>query len=289
MKQFGGYEKSVEDAMVTYFRSLPEDHRRRYAAVEAMKIGRSGISYIAGLLGMSRRTIYAGMTELEQMRDEGSDPPKRPSGDPARIRRPGGGRPPATRAQPGLEGMAESLLEAHSAGSPTDPAVRWTDLTPARVAQELMTRGWAISRNTAARWLKAAGYRRRALHKALITGPVDPQERDQQFHHIAQLRRDFQARGQPVFCVDTKKKELLGTLHRPGTCYSTGTQPVYDHDFRPLAKGKVVPHGVYDPVQQRGVMTLGTSHETSEFVCDAIVLAGRPTSVAGIPRPKKSC
>jgi len=39
MSYFPGYEKSHEGEMRTYFRSLPEDHRRRYAAVEAQKIG----------------------------------------------------------------------------------------------------------------------------------------------------------------------------------------------------------------------------------------------------------
>jgi hypothetical protein len=39
--------------------------------------------------------------------------------------------------------------------------------------------GFAIGRNTAARLLEQAGYRRRSLRKALITGDLDPQERDQ--------------------------------------------------------------------------------------------------------------
>jgi hypothetical protein len=273
MKQFSGYEKSVEEKMVIYFCSLSEDHRRRYVAVEALKIGRSGISYIARLFGMSRSTLYTGIQELEQMADDGSTPPKRPSGDPERIRRRGGGRPKATQSQSGLTGIVDCLLEAHAAGSPTDPKVRWTHLTPGRVAQALTARGWEISRNTAAKLMRALGFRRRALRRELITGRVDPQEREQQFRRIVHLRSAFQAHGQPVFCVDTKKKELIGTLHRPGTCYGTGTQKVYDHDVRHLAKGKAVPSGVYDPVRNQGAMTLGTSHETSEFVCDSIALA----------------
>jgi hypothetical protein len=248
MKQFSGYEKSVEEKMVIYFCSLSEDHRRRYVAVEALKIGRSGISYIARLFGMSRSTLYTGIQELEQMADAGSTPPKRPSGDPERIRRRGGGRPKATQSQSGLTGIVDCLLEAHAAGSPTDPKVRWTHLTPGRVAQALTARGWEISRNTAAKLMRALGFRRRALRRELITGRVDPQEREQQFRRIVHLRSAFQAHGQPVFCVDTKKKELIGTLHRPGTCYGTGTQKVYDHDVRHLAKGKAVPSGVYDPV-----------------------------------------
>jgi hypothetical protein len=287
MKQFAGYDSDHEDAMRMYFLSLPEDHRRRYAAIEALKIGRSGIAYIARLFGMSRRTVYTGIRELQAMADGDPAHPKRPSGGRGRIRRRGGGRPRAIRAQPGLERAAEQVLEAHSAGSPTDETVRWTDLNPARLAKELVAKGYEIGRNTAARLLEWGGYRRRALRKELITGQVDPQERDQQFQQIARLRRDAAAQQQPALCVDTKQKEPLGTLHRPGTLYGTHAQTVYDHDYPHLARGRVTPHGVYDPLHNRGFMTLGTSHETSQFVCDAIALAWETQFRAQYPEARE--
>jgi transcriptional regulator of acetoin/glycerol metabolism len=61
MSEFHGYDQAHEDTMRLCCGSLPEDHRRRYAAVEALKIGRGGITYGARVLGMSRRTIYTGM------------------------------------------------------------------------------------------------------------------------------------------------------------------------------------------------------------------------------------
>jgi hypothetical protein len=274
MSEFPGYGHEHEAFMRLYCTSLPEDHRRRYAAVEALKIGRGGITYVAAVLGMSRRTIYTGIRELEAMGEDGGSPPQRPSGDAKRIRRRGGGRPKVTQRQAGLEHAFEDVLEAHSAGSPTDPRVVWTDLKPMQLAGELLRRGFEVGRHTAAKLLERAGYRRRSLRKELITGHVDPQERNQQFHHIDALRRHARAHGNPVLCVDTKKKELLGWLHRPGQCYSTAVQGVYDHDFRHLAQGLLVPHGVYDYFDNVGFMTLGTSRETSAFVCDAIALAG---------------
>ena len=57
MSEFSGYGHEHEEFMRLYCTSLPEDHRRRYAAVEALKIGRGGITYVAAVLGMSRRTI----------------------------------------------------------------------------------------------------------------------------------------------------------------------------------------------------------------------------------------
>lgn len=283
MSEFHGYDQAHEDTMRLYCASLPEDHRRRYAAVEALKIGRGGITYVARVLGMSRRTIYTGMRELEAMDTGEGWPPQRPSGNPKRIRRPGGGRPKASERDEGLKQSFEDILAAHSAGSPTDPRVVWTDLKPMQLVAELLRRGFAIGRNTAAKLMKRAGYRRRSLRKELITGHVDPNERDQQFRHIDALRRRAQARGNPVLCVDTKKKELLGCLHRPGQCYSTDVQCVYDHDFRHLAQGLLVPHGVYDYFDNVGFMTLGTSRETSAFVCDAIALAWEEDRAARYP------
>jgi hypothetical protein len=283
VNEFPGYEAAHEDVMRRYYRSLPEDHRRRYAAVEALKIGYGGIAYVARVLGMSRRTIYAGVVELDEMGNDDSGRPQRPSGNAKRVRRPGGGRPKAVQRQAGLERAVGDLLEAHSAGSPTDETVRWTDLKPLQLARELIERGYAISRNTAARLLERAGYRRRSLRKELITGPVDPRERDEQFRYINALRRLARRRGIPVLSVDTKKKELLGPLHRRGQCYSTGDQYVYDHDFRHLASGRLVPHGVYDYFANVGFLTLGTSCETSAFVCDAIALAWQEDRRAHYP------
>jgi hypothetical protein len=283
MNEFRGYDESHEECMRIYCRSLAEDHRRRYAAVEALKIGFGGVAYVARVLGMSRRTIYTGIRELEAMGNDDPDHPQRPSGGETRIRRPGAGRPKATQRQEGLEEMVEDILEARIAGSPTDERVRWTDLKPMQLAQELLHCGYAISRNTAATLLDRAGYRRRSLRKELITGDVDPHERDQQFRYINALRRQAHAQGVPVLCVDTKKKELLGELHRRGQCYSTDVQCVYDHDFRHLARGVLVPHGVYDYFDNVGFLTLGTSRETSAFVCDAIALAWEQDRCARYP------
>lgn len=117
MAYFPGYEESHEEEMRRYFRSLPEDHRRRYAAVEARKIGFGGVTYVARTLGISRQTIYTGLRELDAMQEDDSDPPQRPSGGKERIRRRGGGRRRESERQVGLETMAEAILEAHSAGS----------------------------------------------------------------------------------------------------------------------------------------------------------------------------
>lgn len=45
---------------------------------------------------------------------------------------------------------------------------------------------------------------------------------------------------------------------------------VFDHDWKSLAAGVVIPHGLYDLVFNIGYIHLGTSHDTSQFACDAI-------------------
>jgi len=45
---------------------------------------------------------------------------------------------------------------------------------------------------------------------------------------------------------------------------------VHDHDFRSLAEGIAIPHGLYDIDRNIGYITIGTSHDTSEFACACI-------------------
>ena len=96
------------------------------------------------------------------MGDGDRDHPQRPSGDAKRIRRRGGGRRSMLDGEPPLAATLHEVLEAHSAGSPTDERVRWTDLKPMQLAQALLEHGVRICRNTAAAWLEQAGFRRRA-------------------------------------------------------------------------------------------------------------------------------
>jgi hypothetical protein len=58
------YPEDVERLMRRLFDSLKESDRRRYAAIEAAKLGHGGIEYIATVLGCDPKTIRAGLTEL---------------------------------------------------------------------------------------------------------------------------------------------------------------------------------------------------------------------------------
>jgi Rhodopirellula transposase. len=94
--------------------------------------------------------------------------------------------------------------------------------------------------------------------------------RDAQFKNIARLDTEYREASNPILRFDTKKKEVLGNLYRPGTLYTKEPVTTSYHDFWSLGHGKVIPHGVYDSQQNRGYITLGNSKDTSEFACEAL-------------------
>lgn len=61
-----GYEQAIEIKMQRLFASLSEKDRRRYAAIEAAKLGHGGIGYVAALFGLDPKTVRHGLAELER-------------------------------------------------------------------------------------------------------------------------------------------------------------------------------------------------------------------------------
>ena len=62
-----GYSAAVERHMAKLYGSLSEKDRRRYAAVEAEKLGHGGVQYIAELFGCDPHTIHQGSQDIEQL------------------------------------------------------------------------------------------------------------------------------------------------------------------------------------------------------------------------------
>lgn len=59
------YRKKTVKRMQAFYKSLSEKERRRYAAVEADKLGHGGVEYIASLFGLDPKTIRRGLEDLE--------------------------------------------------------------------------------------------------------------------------------------------------------------------------------------------------------------------------------
>jgi hypothetical protein len=64
MKSLTPYNSETEADMQLFASSLNERDKRRYAALEARKLGYGGITYISRLLNISTKTIQVGIEEL---------------------------------------------------------------------------------------------------------------------------------------------------------------------------------------------------------------------------------
>jgi len=64
------YRSEMEEQMRSFYRSLRENDRRRYAALEAGKLGFGGVEYIAQVLGCDPKTIRAGREELANLPEQ---------------------------------------------------------------------------------------------------------------------------------------------------------------------------------------------------------------------------
>jgi len=61
------YPRIVENHMKVFYDSLSEKDRRRYAAVEAEKLGHGGAQYIAQVLDCDPQTIRQGGEDIDQL------------------------------------------------------------------------------------------------------------------------------------------------------------------------------------------------------------------------------
>ena len=160
------------------------------------------------------------------------------------------------------------MLRDHTAGDPMDEKVRWTDLTLGDIVQALRDdHGIRVSKWVVRKLLKKHNYRRRKAQKRQTMKSVP--HRNEQFENIARLIAEYEAAGNPVVSMDTKKKEHLGNFYREGHLYTLEELQTYDHDFKSYAEGIIIPHSLHDLRLNIGYIQLGTSHDTSEFACDS--------------------
>ena len=188
------YLAEVEQQMQRFYDSLSEKDRRRYAAVEALKLGRGGVSYISRLLRCDDEAMQLGRRELEA-----EEPLSQ-----RRIRSVGGGRKSSLATLAGLDEAFLSVIAQHTAGSPMDETIKWTNLTRQEIAQLLTAEGMRISVTVVDQLLEKHNYRKRKAQKRLASG-AHPQ-RNEQFENIEQIKTTYQAVGNPVLSMDTKKE-----------------------------------------------------------------------------------
>jgi len=238
---------------------LDERGRRRWAAIEAVSLGRGGIAAVAQATGISDRTIRNGIRELK-------------SGNPLpanRQRRPGAGRLAREKEQPDLMDALECLVEPASRGDPMSP-LRWSCKSTRVLARELNRQGFQVSHTKVGELLKRKGYSLQANCKTR-EGKQHP-DRNAQFEHIHRRVTACQRRGQPAVSVDTKKKEVLGNRKNAGRIYRPKGKPqeVDTHDFPDAKLGKAIPYGIYDLDRNEAWVSVGIDHDTAEFAVASI-------------------
>lgn len=238
---------------------LNEKSRRLWCANEAIAIGWGGVSAVSRATGVSRATIATGVKEITG---------KIKSAD-KKTRRKGGGRKKKTEKDKQLLVDLDILIEPITRGDPETP-LRWVCKSTRKLAGELKKQGYDVSHSLVARVLKELDYSLQS-NKKTNEGAKEHPDRNAQFHFINNKALKFQKKKQPVISVDTKKKENIGNYKNNGREYRKKGKPrevdVYDFIGE---LGKVAPYGVYDITQNKGWVSVGLSHDTSEFAVNSI-------------------
>ncbi|MEA2058968.1 MAG: hypothetical protein U9P10_00205 [Thermodesulfobacteriota bacterium] len=132
------YPPEAEAVIAGFYESLNERDRRRYAGIEAFKLGHGGQNYIAKILGCSKKTVRKGAAEVSglPMRTVQECIGKAPA-ESRKIRKSGGGHKPYWVSNPDIDEQFMSVLREHTAGDPMNEKVRWTNLREWEIAETL--------------------------------------------------------------------------------------------------------------------------------------------------------
>ena len=203
---------------------LNERDRRLFAASEARAAGRGGIAAVSRTTGMARSTIGRGLADLRSGAVRCSD----------RVRRMGGGQKPATETQPGILEALNDLVEPSIRGDPEAP-LRWVSKSQRHLSAALAERGFIAGQKLVGRLLKRLNFSLQANCKTR-EGANHP-DRNAQFEHINAEVKAFQASGQPVISVDTKKKGVLQRHERSSLSTKIVPYSCVKDDGRPIGIG----------------------------------------------------
>lgn len=264
------YKKEVEEFMVCFYNTLSEKDKRRYAAVEAKKLGHGGIKYISELFGCDEKTIMGGLKDLS------SNPTYE-----FHIRKKGSGRKKALDIINKIDDVFLEVLKDHTAGNPMKENMFWTNLTQKEISEGMKGKGINISVTVVKQLLKKHGYVKRKQQKKKTIKSCEG--RDEQFKKIRRLKKIYENTDNPIISIDAKKKEQIGNFYREGTVYAQEPVQTYDHDFIDVSEGVVIPYGIYDIKKNKGFVNIGTSHETSEFACDSMLYWWQEEGIKNYP------
>jgi hypothetical protein len=261
-------EFSIAQRWEVMRQALDERQRRLLVGVEAMALGRGGVSAVAQATGVSRTTITAGIEEITALM-AGDQSAAKATGRPTGTRQAGAGRKKLENQDTTLLPDLLALVDSTTRGDP-ESALRWTCKSLRNLADELKALGHNVSHVVVGKLLKAQNYSLQANVKVL-EGNQSP-DRNAQFEHLnAAVSKALQAQI-PVISVDTKKKELVGAYKNAGQEWLASGEPVQVkvHDFIDKELGRANPYGVYDMAADEAWVSVGTDHDTASFAVQTI-------------------
>lgn len=258
MRRDSKLEAAIRQKYLSLEGVLNERARRLWAATESCAVGYGGDAVVASATGLARETIRIGREELKKGKMAA-----------VRQRRSGGGRKALALVKEGWVEALERMVAPVTRGDPISP-LQWTNKSTRKLAEELRHQGFSVSHTSVAKKLHDLGYSLHVLRKN--QEGTDHPDRDAQFENINAMVDDFQARGQPVISVDTKKKELVGRFTNGGQEWQPEGKPeeVNVHDFPDEAVGKAVPYGVFDMTRNEAWVSVGRGHDTPAFAVASI-------------------
>ena len=194
MKRLAPYGAEIEGQMKNLYQSLSEKDRRLYAAIESKKLGYGGISYVCRLFGCDESSVNRGSSELATVL----------SPEDKRIREKGGGRKKLLDTMPGIDQAFLESMSPHTAGSPMDETIKWSNLSREKIAGVLAEQGYKVSVTVVKQLLAKHDFRRRKAFKNETGKAVE--YRDEQFTNIEHLVESAHENGNPAMSMDVKKK-----------------------------------------------------------------------------------
>ena len=108
------YDVATENMMKSFYDSLSEKDRRRYAAVESYKLGHGGVTYVASMLLCDEKTIQRGQLDFDEPTEMNKE----------RIRNQGGGRKTTIEKKGDINSIFLEVLRDNTAGDPMNEKIK---------------------------------------------------------------------------------------------------------------------------------------------------------------------
>lgn len=237
--------------------SYNERDRRLLAGFLSASLGVGGDNVISKITGFDVKTVCKGRNELAKPDTITKDG----------VRHKGSGRKTKEIVDENYKPELLRIINDDIAGDPMNDK-RWIGKSLRTIRDVLLDKGINASINTIRKTLLGEKI---TLKKNVKTKNTrNHPQRNEQFLHLNEVKKEFLVAGKPVISIDTKKKEMIGDFKNDGRTWCKEPYETLDHDFPSLGSGKLIPFGIYDINLNKGNMYCGNSYETSEFAVDAI-------------------